>query len=171
VGGVILTISLSRVLHFSTVLTLLTMGVATRNLDRNRYILEIDFGWIARLFFILLFVSTGIHLNLAGLWQASFFVLAFLFVRTIAKFMGISLFSKSCQLTYQQTFALSFALTPMSSIAISMSHTLCDFNPALGYTFHLAVVASLTLLDVVGPFATQLAFIKTGEAHADTTRL
>jgi Kef-type K+ transport system membrane component KefB len=168
--AVILAISLSRTLALSTMLTLFTMGVAARNLDVHHHLLEIDFGLIARLFLIVLFVTTGIHLDLSGLWQIPLLVLAFLSIRMIAKVVSISLFSKMSQLTWKQTTAMSFALIPMAGVAVSMSNTLADFNPDLGAELRLLVITAVTVLNIIGPFVTQFAFIKTGEANLEMAR-
>jgi hypothetical protein len=64
VGIVLLTISLAKILYLSIMLSLLTFGVASRNLDHKHTLLEFDFKWGANLAFILLFVVTGIYLNL-----------------------------------------------------------------------------------------------------------
>ena len=69
VGAVALGIGLAISLNLSTMLTLFTFGVAARNLDRNHRLTEVDFGWLARLFFVLLFVVTGVYLKFQGLWQ------------------------------------------------------------------------------------------------------
>lgn len=166
-GTVVFAIGLTRILNISSMLTLFSLGAAARNLDYKHVLTEVDFGWLARLFFILLFVVIGVELRLSGLWQATWAVFAFIGARSIAKACGIWLFAKASRLTSQQSWALSLALTPMAAIAIGMSEKLLDFNPDLGYQLMIIITAVVTLLNIIGPIATQIAFIKTGEAGSE----
>lgn len=168
VGVVVLTISLATALNISTMLSLFTFGVAARNLDRRKHMLmEVDFGWLARLFLILLFVITGVHLQLKGLWLAPSVVLAFLIARSFAKSVGVWLFSKKSRLTRKQAIAIGFALTPMAGVAVGMSDILADFNPDLGRQLAIMITSALAILNFLGPIATQLAFIETNEALSE----
>lgn len=168
-GVVILTIGLAQLLNLSSMLTLFILGAAARNLDFKHILVEVDFGWLARLFFILLFFITGVQLKLTGLWNAMFAILMFIFIRTIAKFTGIKLFSKKSRLTSQQVTAISLALTPMAALAIGMSHKIMVFNPNLDDKLLIIIPGVVAILNIIGPILTQLAFIKTGES-ASTER-
>ena len=121
--------------------------------------MEVDFGWSARLFFILLFVVTGVYLRLDGLYYAAIAVLIFIVVRSLAKTIGISLFAKASRLTKKQMVAVSLALTPMAGLAISMSNVLNDFNPDLNRQIATMMASIVAILEIIGPIATQFAFI------------
>lgn len=168
VGAVALGIGLAISLNLSTMLTLFTFGVAARNLDRNHRLTEVDFGWLARLFFVLLFVVTGVYLKFQGLWQATWIVLAFLFVKISAKMIGVSLFSGASRLTKQQALALGFTLAPMAELAIGMSNRLVYFNPNFSHQLLTIISAVIAILYILGPIAVQIAFIKTGEATVES---
>ncbi|VVC75630.1 hypothetical protein AQUSIP_09200 [Aquicella siphonis] len=167
VGSVIFAIGLSSFLNLSSMLSVFTLGICARNFDRNHVLTEVDFGWLARLFFILLFVITGVNLQLKGLWLATTVVLAFIIARTAAKSLGIWLFARSSRLTRQQTWALCLTLTPMAGEAIGMSNIMLDFNPNLG--FHLLTISAtvIAILNILGPIATQFAFVKSGEVISE----
>lgn len=132
VGSIILTTALAQNLNFSILLSLLVLGVLARNIDFKHDIMEVDFGWFARLFLIILFVITGSYLQVHGLWKVTGAVLAFIIARYLAKTAGIWLFAKQSRLTAKQAWALSLALTPMAGVAIGMSNILVGFNPDLG---------------------------------------
>ena len=169
VGAVIFAIGFAHTLNLSSMFTLFALGVAARNLDHQHTLMEIDFGWLARLFFILLFVVTGVHLQLQGLWQATWIVLLFIFLRLAAKIAGIWLFSKTSRLTKRQSLALSFALFPMAGVAIGMSNILVDFNPDFGYRLLIIITAAVAILNIIGPITAQLAFMMTGESLLNQT--
>ena len=168
VGAVTLGIGLAISLNLSTMLTLFTFGVAARNLDRNHRLTEVDFGWLARLFFVLLFVVTGVYLKFQGLWQATWIVLAFLFVKISAKMIGVLIFSRISHLTKQQALALGLTLAPMAELAVGMSNRLVYFNPNFSHQLLTIITAVVAILYILGPIAVQIAFIKTGEATAES---
>lgn len=163
-GAVICAAGTANTLHLSTMLTLFVFGAAARNLDSRHVLMEIDFEWLARIFFILLFVVTGVHLQLQGLWEVSFIVVFIIAVRLLSKLLGVFLFAKSSHLTGRQALAISLTLLPMAGVSIGMSNTLIDFNPDFGNKLILIITAVVAILNIIGPILTQLAFIKTREA-------
>lgn len=163
-GVVIFTIGFSILLNLSWILTIFSLGIAARNLDFKHHLMEVDFGWLARLFYILLFVVTGVQLQLKGIWLAPLAVIAFLVVRFIAKSLGILLFAKRSRLTHQQKWALCFTLMPTAEVAIVMSYKLLDINPELGLQLMTIITSALAISYIISPIAAQIAFIKTNEA-------
>lgn len=163
VGIVMFGIGISNVLNLSSMLTLFSLGVFARNFNFKNILIEVDFGWLAKIFIIILFVITGVHLQLNGLFQATWVVLAFITVRIVAKSLGVWLFAKSSKITSQQAWALCFALTPMAGLAVGMSNIIADFNPSFGYQLMTIVTTVIAVLNIVGPIATQLAFVLSGE--------
>lgn len=164
VSSVSFAIGLSTVLNISSMLTLFTLGVAARNYNYKNLLTEVDLGWLAKLFFILLFVITGVNLQLTGLLHSPWTILAFIFFLALGKSCGIWLFAKSSRLTTKQTWALCCALTPMAGLALGMSNIIVDFNPELGYQLVAIITTVVTILNIIGPIATQFAFIYSDEA-------
>lgn len=164
VGATLLAMGFAHVVNLSNMLTLFTLGVAARNLDYKHVLMEVDFGWLARLFFVLLFVSVGVHLKLHGFTQVIWVVLAFILARLLAKFIGVLLMARSSHLTTRQNFALGLTLYPMAGVAVGMSNILFEFNPNLGAKLFLVITAVVALLNIIAPITTQIAFIMTGEA-------
>jgi Kef-type K+ transport system membrane component KefB len=58
VGTVILAVGVAEMLKLSVLLTLLLLGMLSRNLDRHHALLNIEFGYAAQPFFVILFVVT-----------------------------------------------------------------------------------------------------------------
>lgn len=170
VGAITFCIGLAISLNLSTMLTLFVLGVAARNLDFKYNLMEIDFGWLARLFFVLLFVITGVYLTFQGLWQATALVLTFIAVRAIAKIFGVWIFGNLSRLTKRQTIALGLALTPMAELAVGMSNRVMSFNPDFGYQLFTITAAVVAIFYILGPIATQIAFIKTNEVETPNDR-
>jgi Kef-type K+ transport system membrane component KefB len=160
VGSVMFAIGVSDIFKLSFMLTLFTMGVMARNLNYQRLLMEVKFGWFAKIFFILLFVITGSHLQIKGLWETTAIVFAFILLRALAKGIGVWTFAKSSQLTFQQTWALCFALIPMAGLAVGMSNVILYFNPNLGNELITIIASGVAILNIIGPIAVQIALKK-----------
>src|SRR4029079_10913086 len=78
VSCIMFAIGLSTALHLSSMLTLFTLGVAVRNWNRERFLIEVNFGALRKLFIIILFVITGAHIQLSGFFDIIGIVGAFL---------------------------------------------------------------------------------------------
>ena len=165
VGAVTLGIGLAISLNLSTMLTLFTFGVAARNLDFKHVLSEVDFGWLGRIFIILLFVVTGVYLNIKGLWTATAIVILFVAAKVLAKIIGISFFGRLSHLTRSQSLALGVAMTPMAELAIGMSNKLVYFNPNFNHRLIMIITAVVAILYILAPIAVQLSFIKSGEVE------
>ena len=163
VGAITLSIGLATSLNLSSMLTVFTLGIAARNLDHKHRLTEVDFRWLARLFFVLLFVITGVYLRVDGLWQMTEIVIVFILVKIIAKMTGVMLLSHASHLTKKQAFALALTLSPMAELAIGMSNRLIDFNPNFSHSLIIIITAVVSILNILSPVAAQIAFIQTGE--------
>lgn len=171
VGAVVLSIGLAISLKLSSMLTLFILGVSARNLDPQHYLIEVNFGWLARLFNVLLFVVTGVYLKFDGLWVITFLVLLFLTIKILAKMIGIFLLKNKSQLTNPQAFALGLTLIPMAELAIGMSNRLTYFDPNFSYELISVITTVVTILYIIGPIVVQWAFIKTGEAPSEMKKI
>ncbi len=171
VSTVILTISLANTYGLSASLSLLVYGFCARNLDRRQSLMEIDFGWFGRLFFILLFVITGVNLQLSSLKMLALTIFGILCARLVSKFIAISLFSKRSSLSKTQSLSTSLALYPMGGIAIGMASVVGSSNVELGADIFPIVSCIVAVLNIVGPIATQFALIQAKEALVEGPRL
>lgn len=86
-------------------------------------------------------------------------ILIFIFLRSLALFVGIILFKRVTRLTLKQVVSLTFALTPMAGLAMNMSYVLGDFNPDINREIATIIASVVTVLQILGPIATQAAFI------------
>ncbi|HVY54066.1 MAG TPA: cation:proton antiporter, partial [Gammaproteobacteria bacterium] len=117
VGAAILTIGSAYVLNLSIMLSLFILGAAARNLDHRHLLMEFDFGWLARIFFILLFATIGMRLHFSGIKPIIWAVLAFLAARMLGKLIGVLIFAKRSRITYKQALAIGMSLFPMAGVA------------------------------------------------------
>lgn len=171
VGGMMFAIGVAKLLKLPSMLTLFMLGALARNLNYRYLLMEINFGWLEKLLIILLFVITGMHLKLTGLWETGWLVGAFIVLRTLGQSLGIYLFARTSELTRQQTQSICFALTPMAGLAIGMSNAIVRANPAVGQPLMTMITAVLVVLIILGPMAVQFALVKSDEIGTDNTRI
>ncbi len=169
VSTVIIAISLANTFALSASLCLFIYGFAARNLDRKQSFMEIDFGWFGRMFFVLLFVVTGVHLQLVNLQIVALPIIGILCARLFAKFTAVSLFAKMSSLSKTQTFSTSLALYPMGGLTIGMASVIHSANVQLGAEIIPVITSVVAISNVLGPIAAQYAFINAGEALLEST--
>lgn len=163
IGTVIITMGTAQLLNLSTMLSLFVLGVMVRNFDTKHVIMEVDITWLARPFLILLFVISGFYLHFQSLLSIGIVVIAFIVARMGAKFLGVWLFTQKSRLSYQQSLAIGLALTPMGAVAIGMYSALEIHSPEFSHQLTIIITAVLTVLNLLGPIATQFALIKSNE--------
>lgn len=168
-ASVILAIGIAKNLNLSIMLTLVTFGVASRNLDPRRIFMEVDFGFVSHIFVVVLFVVTGASLQWEYFDTASWVVLAFVVARVLGKFLGVRLFAVRSRLSSRQATMLGLSLTPLAGVALGLTLSVTDLYPELGAGLAMVVVSAVAVFHIAGPILTQIALIFAGEA-ADARR-
>src|SRR5438128_4742756 len=88
VGTVVLTVGLAHSLQLSVSLTLITLGMLARNLDKGYAVLPVHFGHGSQLFFVILFVLVGASLEFSAFTVAAATVVA---AYIVLRFLGKSI--------------------------------------------------------------------------------
>ncbi len=165
---IVAAVGLAEMLHLSVLLTLLTLGLMARNVHPHRRLPVVEFGDVAQLFFVVLFVMTGASLKLANFSTLAWLAFAFVIVRFAAKALPIFAFGTLSKLSLRQSTALSLSLTPLAGLAAGMTFMLGDMlgnnSPALSSLAGTVLLASVTLMQLVGPVAARFAFTYANEA-------
>lgn len=165
---IVAAVGLAEMLHLSVLLTLLTLGLMARNVHPHRRLPVVEFGDVAQIFFVVLFVMTGASLKLADFSTVAWLALVFVIVRFVAKALPIFAFGTFSKLSLRQRTALSLSLTPLAGLAAGMTLMLGDLsgndNPALSSLAGTVLLASVTLMQLAGPVAARFAFTYANEA-------
>lgn len=169
VSIIILAIATAKLFNFSNMLVLFSIGIAARNYDKKRSLMEIDFGSLSPLFFIPLFFTTGCFLEFSGFREAFYVIITFILLRFLGQLVCGLLFTKKSSLKYRQSILITLALTPMTGTAIGITNRVLEFSPEIGQQLLLIVSAAIGILGIFGPLATQVAFRKAGESF-DTSQ-
>jgi Kef-type K+ transport system membrane component KefB len=164
VAVVVLAVGVARNLNLSVVVTLLTLGLLARNLDRRHVLLPLRFGYGGQLFFVILFVLTGASLQFAPLASVGLGVAAFIGARFAGKALALFAFAPLSGLRPASAGLLAVALLPMSGMAVVMVLDTAALYPEFGGELAAIVLSAVAVLELFGPIATQFALKSAGEA-------
>jgi len=167
VALVVLTVGVARGLNLSVMVTLVVLGMLARNLDRRHVLMPLRSGYGGQLFFVILFVLTGASLEFDALLTSGVVVAAFIVTRFLGKAIAIHAFSRATGLRRSGAALLSVALLPMSGLAVVMLRDAQSLVPGLGQELGAVVLASIAILELAGPVATQFALRRAGETRPE----
>lgn len=168
VGMILVAVGAAEALRLSVLLSLLTFGIFARNIDHEHRLIDVEFGVAGELFFIVLFVVSGATLRLDHFGPLAWLGCAVVAVRFLGKALGVLLPAWPGRVSLKQAAMLSFALTPMSGIAIGMAQEIYDIYPEFGAQITAILVSGIAIVQIVGPIATRFAFRYAGESEATT---
>jgi Kef-type K+ transport system membrane component KefB len=168
VAMVVVTVGAAHALKLSVSLTLITLGVAARNLDRGYAVLPVHFGHGSQLFFVILFVLVGASLEFSAFTVAAAApVAAFILLRFAGKGLALLAFGPLSGIQPAGAGLLTLALVPLSGAAVVVVRDTTSLYPAFGKELAAVVLSAVVILELVGPIATQFALRRAGEAHPD----
>jgi Kef-type K+ transport system membrane component KefB len=166
VGIVVVTVGVAHALKLSVSLTLLTLGVLARNLDRGYAVLPVHFGHGSQLFFVILFVLVGASLEFSAFTAAAAApVAAFIALRFLGKGLALAALGPLSGIRPGGAALLALALLPLSGTAVVMVRDTISLYPAFGRELAAVVLSAVVILELVGPLAVQFALRRAGEAH------
>ena len=151
IGAVMMTVGAALVLKLSALFAPLMLGMVVRSLERSNLVADIEFGPSFELFFIVLFVYAGANMHVSEMlhyWPAA---LAFVFARSAAKWLGVTLTAAACRTPLQQASASGLLLMPMAGLAIGLVNTTVALFPREGLIVGSTVLAAVAILETIGP--------------------
>ncbi|MBK6869224.1 MAG: cation:proton antiporter [Burkholderiales bacterium] len=167
VGGVMLVLGLAQALNVSGLFGALTLGIATRWLEKRRSSLSnIEFGGGGDVFFITLFVVAGAKLHLHDLVQYWPVALAFVGARAAAKVVTVTSLGPLFGYPVKKSFAAGLLLVPMAGLAIGLLQTTSTLVPELGARMGAIVLAAVAIFETIGPPVAAWAIKFVGEDGA-----
>jgi len=164
VGGIILALGLSKMLHASMLISTLSLGIATRLFERRHFKLShMELSEGGELFFIILFVMAGAEIDIKSLFAAGMLPFFLIFARAAGKLIGVCAVKKVVNFERRQCVTLSLLLFPMAGMAIGLSTTLRSLVPEIGAQVSAMVFAMVAIFETIGPFVALRAFRLSGE--------
>lgn len=156
-GTIVLGVGTAVYLGGSVFLPMLIFGILVSTIDRDRKVVAIRIASDARVFLVITFVLAGAALDIAYLrnhWAEAVLIAV---ARLAGQFLTIVLARKSLGLTAAESVYLSIGLQPMSSIAlVLLVNTQLLYN-GLDANLVGMLMATILLMQLFGPLATQTA--------------
>lgn len=165
---IVLLVGAAEALKLSVLIALLTFGVLVRNLDRGHALMPVDIGRLGQVFFIVLFVATGAMLQIGDVVAGGAIAAVYIAARFVGKSVGVLCFAHLSGIRPGGGGLLSFALLPMSGIALAMTHSAGSLYPAFGAKLATIVLAAALILELAGPLAVQFALRRAGETQEES---
>ena len=168
VAMVVVTVGVAHALRLSVNLTLIILGMLSRNLDRRHALLPLHFGHGSQLFFVILFVLVGASLEFQAFDVATLgIVAAYIAVRFLGKGLPILMFGSLSGMRPLRAGLLTVALVPLSGSAVVMVRDTITLYPSFGRELAAVVLSAVVILELLGPLATQFALRRAGEARPE----
>ncbi len=151
IGAVMMTVGAALVLNLSPLFAPLMLGMVVRSLERTNLVADIEFGPSFELFFIVLFVYAGANMHVSEMLQYWPAALAFVFARSGAKWLGVTLAASACRTPLRQAATSGLLLMPMAGLAIGLVNTTTTLFPNEGLIVGSTVLAAVAILETIGP--------------------
>jgi len=168
VGAIMVSLGLTSILHTSSLLTPLILGIGVRWFENSKHNLsKIGLGEGGDLFFIVLFVIAGAKIDPSGITSSGYAVAVLVIVRCMGKFMGTYVTMPHMGFEQTQYIATAFHLTPMAGMAIGLVTSTSETTKEMGVQLATIVFAMVAIFETIGPFAVTQAFLMSKEAQRD----
>ena len=122
--------------------------------------------WTAPLL-ILFFVISGAELNLSvfGNWVFVVIGIAYIVFRCIGKYFGAFISARVTNCDSNIVKYLGITLFPQAGVALGMAGQALAFGGTVGTLVQSITLFSVLIYELVGPYLTKIALIKSGDIH------
>lgn len=163
-GTIVLGVGTAIYLEISVLLPMLIFGYLTRMLDHEKQVVAIRIASDARIFLVVTFVLAGAALDIAVLQQYWPEALAIAMTRFAGQAVAIFWNRKRLELNARSSGHLAIGLQPMSSVALVLLANSQTLHANLDARLTGTLLATILLMQLLGPLATQTAIKGFGEA-------
>ena len=166
VGLILLVLSITRMLHWSTLLTPLLAGLLLRARSQRPRVWPRHFGTAGGVLVVLLFLILGLSLNWAALASGMAMGLALAGVRALAKLAVPLALGKPSGLSWRQSAALGLALNPAAGVSFVLLLDLAQAVPQFPHALIAAAFAAIVVLELAGTLLARWALGRSGDIAA-----
>jgi Kef-type K+ transport system membrane component KefB len=163
-GTIVFGVGTALFLEVSVFLPMLIFGFLVRVMDRQQQVIGIRIASDARVFLVVTFVLAGAALDIAHLAHYWLEALLLVFVRLAGQLAVTLLAARHLGLQRREGALLAIGLQPMSSVALVLLANTQMLYSELDPKLVGMLLATLLLMQLLGPFATQTAIKGFGEA-------
>lgn len=166
IGAIMLGLGIAKALNVSALFVPLAMGVIVKTLEKDELLSDVAFGEAFELFFIVLFVYAGAHIHLSAMKELGWVAVAVVAVRIAAKWLTVFGVTRLHGVAVRPAAATGVLLIPMAGLAIGLAQTAHRLFALEAEQLTAIVLASVAILETIGPPLAAWAFRLTGEAGA-----
>lgn len=160
---VFIAIVLAKSFNGSDLLTVMALSAVYANLYKHvNTILELTERATPPLF-IIFFVLSGAHLNLAVLPQIGVIGTVYILVRVLGKYMGAYLGATIMKADKNIRTYLGPALIPQAGVAIGLTFIAQDVVPEYAAAIRATILCATLIYELVGPAIAKISLQKAGE--------
>lgn len=167
---IVLGVGTAIFLDVSVFLPMLIFGVVVRAIDREQKVIAIRIASDARVFLVITFVLAGAALDIAHLLNYWPEALVISLTRLAGQLLVAMLTRQQLGLSARESLLLGIGLQPMSSVALVLLANTQMLYSNLDPKLVGVVLATILLMQLCGPLATQTAIKGFGEASRLTAR-
>ncbi|UCV17687.1 cation:proton antiporter [Ferribacterium limneticum] len=163
-GTIVLGVGTAIYLDVSVFLPMLIFGILVSTIDRDHKVIAIRIASDARVFLVITFVLAGAALDIAYLRDYWLEAILIALARLAGQVLAILISRKSIGLTVRESVFLGIGLQPMSSIALVLLVNTQMLYSGMDGKLVGMLMATILLMQLFGPLATQTAIKGFGEA-------
>jgi Kef-type K+ transport system membrane component KefB len=163
-GTIVLGVGTAIYLEISVFLPMLIFGILVSTIDREHKVIAIRIASDARVFLVITFVLAGAALDIAYLRDYWLEAILIALARLAGQVLAILISRKSIGLTVRESVFLGIGLQPMSSIALVLLVNTQMLYSGMDGKLVGMLMATILLMQLFGPLATQTAIKGYGEA-------
>lgn len=167
IGALMLGVGSAKALDLSALFVPLALGVVVRTLEGKETLSDVEFGEAFELFFIVLFVYAGAKIHLAEVGTLSGVAVALVGTRVAAKWLTVYGMTRWQGITPRPAAATGLLLVPMAGLAIGLAQTADTLFALEAAQLNAIVLATVAILETIGPPIAAYAFRLAGEAKVD----
>ena len=160
---IVFAIALSNRFHGSSLLMIMSMSAVFANLYRDLNVMLEILDRATPPIFLLFFVLSGAHLNLAILPQVGVIGLVYIIVRVIGKVLGANLGARLTHAPENVRRYLGLALIPQAGVAIGLTFVAQSVVPEYAATIRAVVLCATLIYELIGPVVAKMTLVQAGE--------
>ena len=172
IGSIVFGVGMALSLDLSVFFPMLIFGYLTKTFDRKNSVVAIRIASDARIFLVITFVLAGAALDIALLPRYWPVAVSIVLARFAAQFLTLRTYRNVLGMTPRAAGFTAIGLQPMSSVALVLLSSTQSLYGTLEADLAGSLMATILLLQLLGPLATQTAILGFGEAtHLNRSRL
>lgn len=163
VAGVFVTITCAQLFHGSSLLMIMAMSAAFANLYHDVDLIMELCERATPPIFMMFFVVSGAHLNLAVLPTLGWIGLAYVIFRVLGKWLGAYWGASIMKTSDEVKKYLGPALIPQAGVAIGLTFVAQSVVPQYAGSIRAIILCATLIYELIGPAIAKLSLQKAGE--------